>query len=371
MTKKEIVAPTKNDVAQKFIIDSTMQKGNIAYDSLESFPANYDFIQLIQKLKEILGKVSKKKKTSTNKNKAQIKTEPQNPQNTAIDWTMQLAVINYLRRLLKYEKDLFNQTFYGLKFYENILDFFNSIRSILAQNALILFTEVFSKFVPEFEEKNQKSPIINLIKLAIPSLILKATTSQSFIKNEAKTCLETIVNNMKYNDTLMYLLQAMNTKKIAEFELAYILLNKLIKNLGKEFFLNNKHFGAIMGSLGSIYQNNKNDLYKRRCKSLLTSFEEMMTKEEFNKRLEKCEKKEKDLIKEITCDKIQNNTKKEIHHFTLKSKDKNKIEEKPKINCKTKQVLKKNLNIKLVNSKVEQKENCANNSNVSNEAQKA
>ena len=74
-----------------------MQKGNISYDALESFPANYDFIQLIQKLKEILGKVSKKKKTSTNKNKVQTKPEPQNP---PVDWTIQLAVINYLRRLL-------------------------------------------------------------------------------------------------------------------------------------------------------------------------------------------------------------------------------------------------------------------------------
>lgn len=367
MTKKEIVPPQKNDLPPKFVLDSTMQKGNISYDALESFPANYDFIQLIQRMKEILGKVSKKKKTSTNKNKAQTKPEPQIPQNTSVDWTMQLAVINYLRRLLKFEKDIFNQTFYGLKFYENILEFFNSIRSILAQNALILFSEVFSKFVPELDEKNQKSPIINLIKIAIPSLILKATTSQSFIKNEAKTCLETLVNNMKYNDTLITLLQAMNTKKIADFELAYILSNKLIKNLGKEFFMNNKHFGTIMGALGNVYENNKNDLYKRRCKSLLASFEEVMSKEEFDKKLEKCDKKEKDLIKEITFSKLQNNTKREIHHYTLKSKDKNKPEERPKTNCcKTKQVLKKNLNIKLVESKAEQKENCAN-----NEGQKA
>ena len=361
MAKKEVIPPQKNDLPPKFVLDSTMQKGNISYDALESFPANYDFIQLIQKLKEILGKVSKKKKTSTNKNKVQTKPEPQNPQNTPVDWTIQLAVINYLRRLLKFEKDIFNQTFYGLKFYENILEFFNSIRSILAQNALILFNEVFSKFVPELDEKNQKSPIINLIKVAIPSLILKATTSQSFIKNEAKTCLETLVNNMKYNDTLITLLQIMNTKKIADFELAYILSNKLIKNLGKEFFVNNKHFGAIMGALGNVYENNKNDLYKRRCKSLLASFEEVMSKEEFDKKLGKCDKKEKDLIKEITFSKLQNNTKREIHHYTLKSKDKNKPEERPKTNCKTKQILKKNLNIKLVDPKVEQKENCANN----------
>jgi hypothetical protein len=80
-----------------------MQKGNITFESLEPFPQSYDFIQLTQKLKEILGKVSKKKKNSTNKNKAPVKPEPQNK---PIDWTMQLAVINYLRRLLKYEKEI-------------------------------------------------------------------------------------------------------------------------------------------------------------------------------------------------------------------------------------------------------------------------
>jgi hypothetical protein len=357
MAKKE-VETLKNDLTPKFILDSSMQKGNISFENLEPFPKDYDFIQLTQKFREILGKASKKKKISTNKNKAPIKPEPE--QNKPVDWTIQLAVINYLRRLLKHEQDVFNQTFYGLKIYENILDFFNSIRSILAQNALILFNEVFTHFVPELDEKNQKAPVINLIKLAIPSLILKATTSQSFIKNEAKACLETMVNNMKYNDTLLYLLQAMNTQKIADFELAYILSNKLIKNLGKEFFLNNKHFGSIMNALGDIYEHNKNDLYKRRCKSLLATFEEVMTKEEFNKRFEKCTKKEKDKINEINANKLQANTKKEIHHNRLKSNDEIKSIERPKTACNTKMILKKKINIKLVNSKVEQKENCDN-----------
>ena len=357
MSKKEIQT-LKNQLVPKFTIDSTMQKGNITYEALEAFPQNYDFVQLIQKMKELLGKSTKAKKSST-KNKAPVKAEPE--QNKPIDWTMQLAVINYLRRLLKFEKDLFNQTFYGLKMYENILEFFNSIRTILAQNALILFAEVFSIYVPEVDEKNQKAPIINLIKLAIPSLILKANTSQSFIKNEAKACLETMINNMKYNDTLISLLQAMNTQKIADFELCYVLINKFIKNLGKEFFLNNKHFGTIMSALSDVYTHNKNDLYKRRCKTILGTFEEIMTKDEFNKNLDKYSKKDKDIIKEIIAGKIQPNTKKELHPYNLKSKDKNnKSCERPKTSCNTKQVIKKAINIKLINSKVQEKENSEN-----------
>ena len=369
MSKKEI-ATLKNELVPKFVIDSAMQKGNITYEALNEFPKNYDFVQLIQKIKEILGKQSKKKKSSSNKNKAPVKPEPE--LNKPIDWTMQLAVINYLRRMLKFETEIFNQTFYGLKIYENILDFFNSIRSVLAQNALVLFAEVFSKYVPELDEKNQKAPIINLIKISIPSLLLKANTSQSFIKNEAKACLETMVNNMKYNDTLITLLQTMNTQKIADFELSYILANKLVKNLGKEFFMNNKQFGTIIGALTKVYENNKNDLYKRRCKAIISTFEEIMTKDEFNKNLEKCGKKEKDIIKEITVGKVQPNTKKEIHNYTLKSKDKNKSCERPKTSCNTKQILGKHINIKLVHSKIlgkENSENAVNNVN-QKEAQK-
>ena len=131
---------------------------------------------------------------------------------------------------------------------------------------------------------------------------------------------------MKYNDTLITLLQGMNTQKIAEFELALALSNKMIKNLGKDFFMNNKHFGNIMGALGDVYSNNKSDLYKRRCKTILGTFEEVMTKEDFNKCLE----------------------------------NEKSIRERPKTSCNTKQPLKKNIDIKLVKSKNQHNENCDN-----------
>ena len=60
MSKKEIVT-LKNDLTQNFVIDSLMQKGNINRDALEPFNPNFDFIQLIQKMKEILGKKENKK----------------------------------------------------------------------------------------------------------------------------------------------------------------------------------------------------------------------------------------------------------------------------------------------------------------------
>ena len=352
MSKKEI-ATLKNDLTKKFVIDSLMQKGNINREALEPFEPNFDFIQLIQKFKEILGKKDSKKKSS--------KINAHQPESKKpVDWTMQLAVINYLRRLFKYEKDIFNQAFYGLKIYENIIDFFNSIRSILAQNSLILINEIFSEYVPEMDDNNQKAPVIQLIKTIIPSLILKANTSQSFIKNEAKTCLETLVTNMKYNETLLTLLQLMNTKKIADFELINVLSQKLIKNLGKQFLINNTHFGGMMNALGCVYENNKSDLYKRKCKSILNTFIEIMTKEEFDKKLEKCGKKEKEQIKEIIEKRLPPNTKKEIPRITMKSKENNKKNERPKSNCQTKDILKKQINVKIVDGKKQKLENSEN-----------
>lgn len=357
MSKKEITA-LKNDLTQKFVIDPLMQKGNLTKESLQPFQLNFDFIQLTQKFREILGKEDNKKKSAAHK---RITLTPN--QKNQVDWTMKLAVINYLRRLLKFEKEIFNQAFYGLKIYENIIEFLNSIRSILAQNALILINEVLSEYVPELDEKNQKPPIINLVKTIIPVLLLKATTSQSFIKNEAKTCLETMVTYMKYNETLILLLNMMNTKKMSDFELAHTLAIKLIQNLGKEFLVNSNQFNAIMNSLGDIYENHKSDLYKKKCKSILSTFNEIMTKEEFDKKLEKCGKKEKDKIKEILEARVPANTKKEIHNLRLKSKDKSKSVERPKTSCDTKPVVKKqiNINIKLIDSKQNYKGNIENN----------
>lgn len=76
-----------------------MQKGNITYESLQPFPQNFDFIQLLQKLKEIVGRKEANKK-ALKKSISQPKSQK------PVDWIMQLAVINYLRRLFKFEKDI-------------------------------------------------------------------------------------------------------------------------------------------------------------------------------------------------------------------------------------------------------------------------
>ena len=193
---------SKKNEDNKFIIFESMKSPNILKENLPPFEDNTDFIILMQNLKQII-------------------------LNKDLDWTYHLAVINYIRRLFKFEKNIFNQVLFGLKLYPKIIELINSFRSILAKNALMLINEIFSEYIPEFDEKKNKTPIITFIKAIIPTLILKANSNQSFIKTEANLCLESLITNMKYGDTLISLIQAMCSKKNKDIELAFNLANKL------------------------------------------------------------------------------------------------------------------------------------------------
>ena len=65
MSKKENTT-LKEATEKKFELESSMQKGNITQEALEPFPADYDFIPLLQKLKGIYKEVNHLHQTSTN-----------------------------------------------------------------------------------------------------------------------------------------------------------------------------------------------------------------------------------------------------------------------------------------------------------------
>ena len=297
--KKDI---SKKNEENKFIIPEQMKSPNILNENLPPFENNTDFIILMQRIKQ----------TILNKD---------------LDWTYHLAVINYLRRLLKFEKDIFNQILFGLKLYPKIIELINSFRSILAKNALILVNEIFSEYIPEFDEKKNKTPIIIFIKAIIPTLILKANSNQSFIKSEANLCLESLIINMKYGDTLITLIQAMNSKKNQEIESAYNLADKLCDNLTKEYLGEPVLFNDLMKAIGSIYELKK-DIYVKKIINLIIKIKDKITQNEFYAKLEKCGKKERELIKKALDNKInnkpklKNSTSTEFQNFLKKSKDK-------------------------------------------------
>ena len=260
----------------EFFIEDEMKNINLSNESLKPIEPEMDFVSMMQKLKEILN----------NKNS---------------DWTLQIAVINYLRRILKYEKKIFVQFFYGAKFYDKIIALMDSVRSSLSKNVLVLLNEIFSSPISE-QDKNDTS-IISIIKLTLPHLISKINSNQCFIKADSKICLESIVNNMKYFDTLLTFMQLMNTQKVKDSELCAEFSIKMIKNLGKEFFVKNQRFNELIKCIVSFYETQKNVNVKM-CKNILNCFVEILGKEEFDRKIEKCPKKEKDEVKIILDTKV-------------------------------------------------------------------
>jgi hypothetical protein len=271
---------TENSKKQKvpeFIIPEEMKNINLPHESLKPLEPEIDIVSMMQKFKDILS-------------------------NKDSDWTFQISVINYLRRIFKFDKQVFNQFFYGAKFYQKIIEFIDSVRSSLAKNALVLLNEIFSEQI-NGEEKSNSNSLITLIKSTIPHLISKINSNKSFIKAESNMCLESLVKNMKFFDVLLTFFQLMNTKKAKDAELLLELSKKMIKNLGKEFFVQNSQFNELIKHVISFYESHKDSNVKQ-CKDILNCFIEVMTKEEFDKKMEKCTKKEKENVKIILETKI-------------------------------------------------------------------
>ena len=268
---------SKKQKVPKFIIPEEMKNINLPHESLKPLEPEIDIVSMMQKFKDILS-------------------------NKDSDWTFQISVINYLRRIFKFDKQVFNQFFYGAKFYQKIIEFIDSVRSSLAKNALVLLNEIFSEQI-NGEEKSNSNSLITLIKSTIPHLISKINSNKSFIKAESNMCLESLVKNMKFFDVLLTLLQLMNTKKAKDAELLVELSKKMIKNLGKDFFVQNAQFNELIKHVVSFYESHKDSNVKQ-SKDILNCFIEIMTKEEFDKKMEKCTKKEKENVKIILETKI-------------------------------------------------------------------
>lgn len=294
----------------EFIIKEEMKNINLSNESLKPLAPNTDFISLMQKLKEILN----------NKNS---------------DWTLQISAINYFRTIFKYEKSIFTEYFYGAKFYLKFLELIDSVRSSLSKNVLTLFNEIFSE--PILEEKFDINLFLTLIKDIIPHLITKINSNQSFIKKEANLCLESIVKNVKYIEVLFIFMQLINGKKGKDCDLCCKLSIKIIKNFGKEFFLQNNRFNEFMKYIVEV-QNVK------KAKEILNCFIDVISKNEFEKKLEGISKKEKDRVKNIlemkiveTRKRVSNTPNLQIREFinekrkSLKTNKSHEIKEPKKI----------------------------------------
>ena len=282
---------SKNAKVPAFIIPEEMKNINLSKESLMPMEQGTDFISLMQKFKEILN-------------------------NKDSDWTLKIAVINYLRRIYKYEKQIFSQFFYGAKLYQKIIELIDSVRSSLSKNALTLLLEIFSGEMPAEEDKSNANSLITVIKATIPHLISIINSKNIFIKNESKMCLEALIKNMKFFEVLTSLMHLMTTKKNKDAEICLELSAKMLKNLGKEFLVKNNQFSELMKYVVSFYEAQKTGNLKK-CKDLLNCFIEVMGREEFDKKMEKCTKKEKENVKVILESKVEEVKKKTVPTSSL------------------------------------------------------
>ena len=273
----------------QFVILEEMKNINIPYDQLKPLEPEIDTISMFQKFKEIL----------CEKNS---------------DWTLYIGLINYLRRVQKYDKALFGQFFYGTKIYPKLLELINSVRSSVSKNALLLLNEILSENIQE----NDNS-ILSLVKVTLPLIIPKINSNQSFIKAECKQLLESMCNNVKLPELLIIILQSMNnlSKTVAtpnsrnkekDLEILTDLFIKSAKIIGKETLLGNPQFPEIIKSLISLYDSNKNS-HGKFCKKIVDCLTEVMDKENFEAKIEKCGKKEKDRISNIGKINLEENKK--------------------------------------------------------------
>ena len=273
----------------QFAILEEMKNINISYESLKPLEPEIDTISMFQKFKEIL----------CHKNS---------------DWTLYIGVINYLRRVHKYDKSVFEQFFYGTKMYPKLLELINSVRSSVSKNALLLLIELLSENIPD-----NNSPVLSLVKEVLPLLIPKINSNQSFIKAECKQLLELICTNVKFPELLLIILQIMNisSKTVAtpnsrnkekDLEILTDLFIKSAKNIGKEILISYSQFSESIKSLISFYEANKN-VNGKFCKKMMDCLIETMEKVNFDAKIEKCGKKEKDSIAIISKIKFEENKK--------------------------------------------------------------
>ena len=283
---------SKKIANSQFIILEEMKNINIPFDSLKPLEPAIDIVSMFQRFKEILSEKNS-------------------------DWTLQIGVINYLRRVHKFDKSAFYQFFYGAKIYQKLVELIFSVRSSVSKNVLLFLKEIISENIPE-----NKNSILALIKTVLPLLIQKISSNQSFIKAECKQLLETISKNVKFPEILLLILQKMidikrtsgipspnSRNKDNDSEILSSFFINSAKNLGKNILLDFPSFQEIIKSLVSFYDLNRSRNVKF-CKNILNCLIEVMDKENFEAKLEKYGKKERDGVASIINEKIGDNHKK-------------------------------------------------------------
>ena len=248
-----------NKNIDNFIFDIKMENPNISINDLQPFESNINFLFLLRALYNIL------------------KNYKEN------EWIKHILFLNYLRRLRKYQKKIYDSFIYDLNVYSYLLKFLNSIRTALSKLTLIFFNEIFSKY--EFEVKknnnnNDKIELINLLNLFVPKIIHKAVYDKTFLKEEALKALNNLSENMFYGDSIIILLKCICNDNINYSNISFQILINLIKHFEKNYLIYYDNWKEIFLLLTKIYEKKK-ECYIKKPGKIFIEFENKI--ENFNK----------------------------------------------------------------------------------------
>ena len=253
--------------------ENEMSNSNLLYENIPPFKEETNFVELMIKIKKLLRETKEH------------------------EWIEHVQAINYLRRLRKYQKEIFDRVMYDLNIFEIILSYLNSVRTTLSKITLVFIKELFSEYEFEYNNNDEQIELVKFIQFITPKLILKANSEKSFLKEEAINCLKNLSKNMTYGDTLITLIKSCienNGNSICE--LSFNFIQDLLTNFDINYLIYFDYWNEFFEILIKILKMKK-EPYIKKSILLIKSLESLIGKENFEKIINNnCNKEEKEFI---------------------------------------------------------------------------
>ena len=253
--------------------DNDMSNSNLLYENIPCFKEETNFVELMIKIKKLLRETKEH------------------------EWREHVQAINYLRRLRKYEKEIFDRVMYDLNIFEIILSYLNSVRTTLSKITLVFIKELFSEYEFEYNDNDEQIELIKFIKFITPKLIVKANSEKSFLKDEAINCLNNLSKNMTYGDTLIALIKVCITNNGNSIcELSFNFIQELLKNFDINYLIYFDYWDEFFEILSKILKMKK-EPYMKKSILLINSLENLIGKDKFENIINNnCNEEEKEFI---------------------------------------------------------------------------
>lgn len=196
-------------------------------------------------------------------------------------WTDQFEALNTIRRLNKFNSDIFKKIIYELC--PVVCGLTTSIRSYITKMSIMLIKEIFNS-------SNLHSEDAFVIKQLIMSTVGLLSHLNNFIKKEAASALEILANNPCYHNinTVLILISEIANRNLTISEGCYLHVEELLNKWDlKEFNkIKDEQWIALFGQIDNLYNLKREPYNKRACK-LVENLANKIGDEAFEQKLNK------------------------------------------------------------------------------------